>query len=389
LPVDQGYSWVFMGLCCTLSAFSWGVNSGYSVFLAYYLSNDLFENATDMDFAFIGGFSFTMGFILSPLITIVMGKLGLKNSIFLGICCQSGGLIAASFAKKVWHLYLTQGILQGIGLAFMIMPINIITSHWFHRKKSLANGVIAAGSGLGGIIFSLSGQALLVSLGLAWALRIIGIITFSVNVICLTFIRHRGKEIPINYNSFSRSSLKILKRPHIFFFYAWSAPSMMAYCILLYSLSAYSVAMGFTHFQGAIVGSLLQVSSAVGRPLLGLFMDRVGCVNASVLVGFYCATIIFAIWIPATNLPLIYVFALLIGGPSSVVSVGVQPIGQDMASLDELPTLYAVVWTINGIFAVFSEVIGLKVRKLEWKYSFVFTQLFSGLAYLFGALLML
>lgn len=40
---------------------TWGMNSAYAVFLAYYLNSDTFPGASPIAFAFVGGLSISIG----------------------------------------------------------------------------------------------------------------------------------------------------------------------------------------------------------------------------------------------------------------------------------------------------------------------------------------
>ena len=51
----------------------------------------------------------------------------------IGILLQTAGFISASYASQVWHLYLSQGVLLGVGLGFIFVPCTPILSQWFSK----------------------------------------------------------------------------------------------------------------------------------------------------------------------------------------------------------------------------------------------------------------
>jgi MFS family permease len=126
----------------------------YGVYLAYYLSEDVFPGATPMDFALIGGFNFAFAMIVDPIITLIARKFNTRLSMLVGVTLLAVGCIPASFADHIWHLYLSQSVLIGLGVGFTYIPSIAIISQWFLKKRSLANGISAAGSGIGGSLFS-------------------------------------------------------------------------------------------------------------------------------------------------------------------------------------------------------------------------------------------
>lgn len=56
-------------------------------------------------------------------------------------------LIGASFASKVWHLILTQGVLYAVGGSLLYFPTVAFLDEWFIKRKGFAFGVMWAGAG--------------------------------------------------------------------------------------------------------------------------------------------------------------------------------------------------------------------------------------------------
>jgi MFS family permease len=63
----------------------------------------------------------------------------------IGIALQTAGFISASIAYRIWYLYLSQGLLIGLGLGFIFVPCTPIVSQWFSKKRTLATGIGSAG----------------------------------------------------------------------------------------------------------------------------------------------------------------------------------------------------------------------------------------------------
>ena len=82
---------------------------------------------------------------------------------------RATSFIAASFAGSIWQLYLSQGVLTGLGLGAIFIPSVQVVPQWFLKRRSLAGGIASAGSGFGGLAFSLGTAAMIQHLSLAWA----------------------------------------------------------------------------------------------------------------------------------------------------------------------------------------------------------------------------
>lgn len=46
---------------------------------------------------------------------------GTKVTLFTGVFLEAGSLIAASFVKQIWQLFLSQGVCFGLGMGFLFV----------------------------------------------------------------------------------------------------------------------------------------------------------------------------------------------------------------------------------------------------------------------------
>lgn len=229
----------------------------------------------------------------------------------IGVLIQTAGFISASFASRIWHLYLSQGLLIGVGLGFIYVPSIAILSQWFSKKRSLVNGISSAGSGIGGLIFSFAIEAMTRNLSLAWSLRITAVITAFMNLTATMLIRNRNSIIRPPQLGFDT---KLLRRPDVLLLLFWGFSSMLGYITLLYSLSDFSRFVGLTKSEAASITAYLNLGTAIGRPLIGVASDRIGRMEVAGLLTLFCGITCFAIWIPAASYGVIVFFAILNGG---------------------------------------------------------------------------
>ena len=264
-----------------------------------------------MDYAFIGGFNFAMAMLVAPLVTVVARKTGTRTPMAIGVLIQTVGFVSASFAHRVWQLYLSQGLLIGVGLGFIYVPSIAILSQWFSKKRSLVNGISSAGSGIGGLIFSFAIEAMIRNISLAWSLRITAVITGVMNLTATMLIRNRNSAIRPPQSGFDT---KLLRRPDVLLLLFWAFSSMLGYITLLYSLSDFGRSVGLTKSQAASITAYLNLGTAIGRPLVGISSDRFGRMEVAGLLTLFCGITCFAIWIPAASYGVIVFFAILNGG---------------------------------------------------------------------------
>lgn len=74
-----------------------------------------------------------------------------------------------------------------------------IAPQWFDKRRGLALGICASGSGIGGLIFPFIMNPLLEELGAPWCYRILGFICLALGLFASMFIKERfpqkGKKL--------------------------------------------------------------------------------------------------------------------------------------------------------------------------------------------------
>src|SRR5580700_1858920 len=95
-----------------------------------------------------------------------------------------GGVFLASFAaNKLWMLYLTYGLIGGIGLGIgYIVPVAVLVK-WFPERRGLITGIAVGGFGAGSLIAAPLAGRLMQSVGLMPTFAYLGI-AYGVVAVC-------------------------------------------------------------------------------------------------------------------------------------------------------------------------------------------------------------
>ncbi|CAF9928250.1 hypothetical protein IMSHALPRED_007419 [Imshaugia aleurites] len=379
LLVDGGYGWVCVAACFIINCFTWGLVSVYGVYLSYYLRDDSFPGASPLDFAFVGGLTFAAAMLVAPLVTFLTRKYGTRPPMLFGVLSLAGGFVSASFAVKAWHLCLSQGALVGIGVGCVYIPSIPILSQWFSKKRSLANGITSAGSGIGGVIFSLTTNSMIENISVGWSLRITGVVAFLMTTIAVLLIKDRNDVIIPRQHPFD---VQLLFRYDVWLLLLWAFVSMLGYITLLYSLPDFALSIHLSRSQSAEVITFLNLGTAIGRPFIGILSDRFGRIKVAAILTFACGTICFAIWIPARSFGVTVLFALVSGAILGVFWVTVGPICAEIVGLQQLQSLLSISWLTIVLPTLFSETIALRLRRPDSGREYLYPQLFAGIAYI-------
>ncbi|KAK5994747.1 putative transporter MCH2 [Cladobotryum mycophilum] len=381
---DGGYGWICVISQLLITASTWGVNGSFGVYLTHYLSTNAFPGTSEIAYAFIGGLSQSQITFIAPLVTYCTKKLGTKPTLCIGILLETSALVAASFAKRSWHLFLTQGLLFGWGCSFLYIGTIGIIPQWFTRRRGIANGIAAAGSGLGGLAYSLGSEAMISRMGVNWSFRITAICAFIVNVTCTVLIRDRNKQIQPEQHGFH---IRLLKQPKLILITIWAVLSILGYTIVLFSLPDNAVRIGKGPHQGAILGALVNLGMAIGRPVVGYFSDRIGRINMLALATFLAGIWCLCLWTSGTNYPTLLAFSILGGTVIGTSWATLGPILADTFGTKLLPSVLSIVWTLVSFPSLCAEAIALTLRRSNSPV-YLDVQVFAGCMFIGSAFVM-
>ncbi|KAG5417842.1 hypothetical protein I9W82_005478 [Candida metapsilosis] len=403
-PVDGKFAWV-MAICAMLASFvTWGANAGYGVFMNFYINSGTFPEATKYDFALIGSLVMFLANFLSPYSSILLKVLGLKTIFAIGLAFQTLGWIAASFATKVWHLYLSQGLAVGISFSFIFIPATLALPTWFVRRKAASMGICVAGTGLGGLIFSLSVNKTIQDTGnQRWALRMVGFVTLFVVAVIVILMRPRKTYPPQPSLKQRLTRTYITETVKVIFDFkvarlfgiqvvaVWFALALIGYSLMLFTMSSYATSIGLSHQQGSALTAVMNAAQLVGRPLLGFGADRIGRSNFTAIISLVIAILLYAYWINAKTYGSLMGFAVLIGLVIGLGSTMAQPLAADvlMGNLEQLPAGWSFINIFVSFFCLVAEVIALALVVKGASNPYLHTQIFSGTCFIACCLVML
>jgi MFS family permease len=107
---------------------------------------------------------------------------------------------------QLWHLFITQAFLFGVGSSMLYYPVTSLTPPFFDKHRGFAMGIALSGSGAGGLFFAPVIQALIARWGVSATLRILGVWNFVVLIPIAFIIRRPPGYSPV------RPSLALAKR---------------------------------------------------------------------------------------------------------------------------------------------------------------------------------
>lgn len=303
---EGGYGWVAVTACAVICFWFVGTTYCWGVLQGALVADGLSSPST---LAWIGSLAVASNSIFAMVSARVLQSFGSRMTAALGVCFLAGGEILSGFTvDHVGGLFVTAGVIMGIGVSLNFIVVGSVSTQYFNRKRGLANGIVFAGGGLGGAVISFMMEGFLESMGTAWTFRALGLITLATGLPAVYFIKDRVKP---NRRTFIEWTLFQDSRFVILFLAGAVATFPLLVPPFFFPLYARSIGIGSR--ESAAIVSAFNLSSAVGRISAGLLSDRIGPLNSLAVSLFLNAASLLALWPVSTTLAPLVVFAIING----------------------------------------------------------------------------
>ena len=143
------YGYIIIIAAFFITVVSWAAYNSYGVFFKPLLDEFGWNRAT-----ISGAFSLSMFMygILGIVVGVLNDRFGPRVVLtFCGILLGLGYLLMSQISAA-WQLYLFLGVIIGIGMSGVWVPIMSTIARWFVKRRTLMTGAVLAGLGIGGLI---------------------------------------------------------------------------------------------------------------------------------------------------------------------------------------------------------------------------------------------
>uniref|UniRef100_A0A2M4BDB2 Putative monocarboxylate transporter n=1 Tax=Anopheles marajoara TaxID=58244 RepID=A0A2M4BDB2_9DIPT len=159
---DGGYGWVIVFSSFMISLIMDGVS--FSFGLIYTELLDYFGESKSKT-AWIGSLFIAVPLLSGPIMSNLVDRYGCRKMTMLGGTIGGLGFVLASYAQSIEQLYLTFGILAGVGLGVGYVTVVVSVAFWFDKRRTFATGIGASGTGIGTFVYAPLCQWLINELG--------------------------------------------------------------------------------------------------------------------------------------------------------------------------------------------------------------------------------
>ena len=305
---DGGYGWTVVFACSVVTFMINGWSGSWGVLQTAILQTQPIQGSTT-SLSFVGSLSIAMCVCLGLASVRLSRMIGARYSMLLGVLMMGSGILASSFTvDHLGGLFVTAGILFGVGGSITYTMSNSLPVQWFSSKLGTANGLVKLGGGLGATIMAIVVQALVDKVGIPWTFRILALVTLASGIPAALLVRERA---PSNNAPFIDLSL-FKSMPFCCVFLA-GAVGTFALFVPPFFIPLFAHSIGLSASTGAGVVAAFNACTAVGRLGAGFACDRLGPTNMLLLTMALNAVSMLAIWPVSDTIGPLVVFAAING----------------------------------------------------------------------------
>ncbi|KAA8569948.1 hypothetical protein EYC84_002286 [Monilinia fructicola] len=331
-----------------------GFINAFGVFQEYYAENMLAHKSAS-DISWLGSFNVFCMFGGTLIAGYVNDKYGPQPLVYGGSIVMLFALFMTSLCQEYYQLFLAQGLLLGIGIAFAILPAFTTAAQHFSKYRGLALGIVVSGSSLGGVIWPIALNKLLVEVGFGWAVRIVAFIELPLLIIGCLSVRPRIQKTG---HTKAKPDFSCVRNPILIF-----------------------LATGF--FLGVLC--IVNSASLFGRILPGILADQFGCYNIAIVAAI-SSGLVCTCMTKATSVAGIVIFSLAYGFTSGAI-ISLQ--GVCAAKLVP-PNQFGLAMGFVMTFLSISGLVGSPINgQILDTWGYLGMSLFSGLIMILGGLVIL
>ncbi|KAJ4293269.1 hypothetical protein N0V90_008551 [Kalmusia sp. IMI 367209] len=294
--------------CCLFCSFGWLNCVG--IFQNYYQANQLRDHSSSQ-IAWISSLQIFVMFFPGPIVGFLYDNHGPKYLIIAGTFFHVLGLMMTSLCKEYWQFILAQGICSPLGLNCIFNAAVSSLPTWFLKKRGLAYGVVAAGSGLGGIIFPIMASHLIPQIGFGWTMRTFAFMILGLMLIAFATVKSRlppktrAFELKVFIEPFQDLRFTVMVVAAFIFFLGLFIP--------INFIEVEAMANGMSTHLASYLLAVLNAASIFGRIIPGALADKFGPFNLQFIMAFFAAILCLALGLPASGNAAYIAFAALYG----------------------------------------------------------------------------
>ena len=299
--------------------------------------------------------------------------------LFLGL-----GFFLMSRISTIWQLYLVFGVITGVGMGGLWVPMISTVSRWFVKRRGMMTGIVLSGMSLGMIIMPPLATWLITTYGWRTAYTIVGLIAMIVIISATQFVKRDPSQIGQLPDGENRARAENLDLPArslslhetihtrqfwmlcaVFGCLWFSAMTIWVHIVI------HAIDLGIPAISAANILAIMGGAGIAGRILIGSAADRIGY-KPALLIGFTLMSASFLWLLVAKELWALNLFAVIFGFGIAGLAVLESPLTARLFGLGSLSVIMGSVEFVSTILAIPSPIIAGYIFDIKDSYQLTF-----------------
>uniref|UniRef100_A0A3B3W1G2 Monocarboxylate transporter 7 n=1 Tax=Poecilia latipinna TaxID=48699 RepID=A0A3B3W1G2_9TELE len=279
---DGGWGWVVAVAFFLVEMFTYGIIKSFGIFL-----QDMMEEfgETNSRVSWIISICVFIMTFNSPLSSVMMNRFGFQFVVMIGGLLISTGTIATSFTSSLNQIYITYGLVTGLGYCLTFLPTVTILSKYFSHRRSLVTALASTGESLAMSALAPGFSVLRDKIGWRHTMAVIGALQ-SVIIICGVLLRpiiikprmsQKGCNSGCTKQSAANSRLldfSILKDSSFVLYSLFGLFATLGFFAPPLYIIELSVSHGMEREQATYMLSIMAVAEIFGRFVIGWVLSQ-------------------------------------------------------------------------------------------------------------------
>ncbi|KAF7989933.1 hypothetical protein HCN44_008607 [Aphidius gifuensis] len=148
---DGGWGWMVVLASLVISMIADGVSFSFGLLYIEFLEE---FGASKSKTAWIGSLFMAVPLLSGPVMSALVDRYGCRKMTIIGGLIAGTGFVMSSFSNSIEIMYLTFGVVAGLGLGLCYVTAVVSIAYWFDKKRTLAVGLGACGTGIGTFVYA-------------------------------------------------------------------------------------------------------------------------------------------------------------------------------------------------------------------------------------------
>ncbi|MBN3296708.1 MOT14 protein, partial [Amia calva] len=142
--IDGGWAWMIVMASFITHVLIMGSHMALGVLYVEWLEE--FKESRGLT-AWVGSLTIGITLIVGPIIGLFVSTFGCRKTTIIGGLVTALGWILSAYATNVYYLFMSFGLIAGIGSGMAYLPAVVMVGCYFQKRRALAQGLSTTGTG--------------------------------------------------------------------------------------------------------------------------------------------------------------------------------------------------------------------------------------------------